>query len=288
MNPIQIPNMKVPERSAKSVRSHFDKVCLLDADFLKYYVTGDIEKEIKQGHDMLGKYGPNYLDVFVQRRVDELVFKRFSCWGVLFCFSAPSSNTFRYGCAFEKEYKGNRSVTVDVPYERYHMDMAGVVGSVGKKYAVLIKEDLEADDVVSFLQNEHTFIYSEDKDLKQVPGHHYDWGRNALTEISEEDAVDMLAMQLLTGDTSDNIPGLKGIGKITAEKILEGVAVERKFARVVKEYIKNYGTVNGIDIFCEMWQLLKTRGHRGDWLKSRLSDMTAKRDLIINTNINGK
>jgi 5'-3' exonuclease len=43
-------------------------------------------------------------------------------------------------------------------------------------------------------------------------------------------------MQCLTGDTADNIKGLKGIGPKKAEKILEGVPMERRWDKVKAVY----------------------------------------------------
>ena len=48
-----------------------------------------------------------------------------------------------------------------------------------------------------------------------------------------------LLIQCLTGDTTDNIPGLKGIGPKKAEKILAGVPLSRQWNKIKatwKEY----------------------------------------------------
>ena len=39
-------------------------------------------------------------------------------------------------------------------------------------------------------------------------------------------------LQCLTGDRSDNIPGIKGIGPKKAERILSGVPMQRRWNRV--------------------------------------------------------
>ena len=43
-------------------------------------------------------------------------------------------------------------------------------------------------------------------------------------------------LQCLTGDTADNIKGIKGIGPKKAEKILQGVPLERRWNRVRAAY----------------------------------------------------
>ena len=42
-------------------------------------------------------------------------------------------------------------------------------------------------------------LRNKDKDLKQVPGNHYDWALNKLQTISNEQAIYYLALQLLKG-----------------------------------------------------------------------------------------
>jgi len=41
------------------------------------------------------------------------------------------------------------------------------------------------------------------------------------------------------GDTSDNIPGIKGVGPKKAEKLLEGVATDAMWSHVQKAWLDN-------------------------------------------------
>ena len=63
--------------------------------------------------------------------------------------------------------------------------------------------------------------------------------------MEPEDAYRSLMMQWLTGDTSDGIPGIKGVGPKTAEKILAGVKTEDMEKVVRKAYADN-GYPDGI------------------------------------------
>jgi 5'-3' exonuclease len=46
-------------------------------------------------------------------------------------------------------------------------------------------------------------------------------------------------LQCLTGDNSDNIPGIKGIGPAKANKVLAGVPMERRYNRVKAAWRKH-------------------------------------------------
>lgn len=79
-------------------------------------------------------------------------------------------------------------------------------------------------------------IASIDKDLKQVPGKHY----NFVTEISEEvDEIQGLRnfyKGLLIGDTADNIKGVTGIGKVKAERAIGPLHEERDMFDLVRAF----------------------------------------------------
>ena len=62
---------------------------------------------------------------------------------------------------------------------------------------------------------------------------------------------------MITGDTADNIPGIEGIGKVGAEKLLKDVAVTSYPETVLKAYLLKYGERQGIERFYESYNLLK-------------------------------
>ena len=97
---------------------------------------------------------------------------------------------------------------------------------------------MEADDLVSIWAYEAReeevpyVIAGIDKDLKQIPGNHYNFNKQLHEFVDDDNANLNLMLQCLTGDTSDNIPGLKGIGPAKASKILAGVPMARRWSRV--------------------------------------------------------
>ena len=123
---------------------------------------------------------------------------------------------FRY--EWFPEYKANRS-SDDKPLHLNQMKKH-LIGKFGAQ--VVDKE--EVDDRVSWMQcaapKDSTCIVSVDKDLNNTAGWHYNYARQELYYITEEEADLNFARQLLTGDSTDGIPGLKGVGKVMANKIL--------------------------------------------------------------------
>ncbi len=98
-------------------------------------------------------------------------------------------------------------------------------------------EGAEADDGLSFNQLERgTIICSQDKDLNMVPG----WRRfynGEIRYIHPREAVKSFYTQLLTGDSTDNIPGLYNVGMLKANKILANCKnIKQYFKAVLIEY----------------------------------------------------
>jgi DNA polymerase-1 len=110
-------------------------------------------------------------------------------------------------------------------------------------------DEIEADDIISITADrlakdgiDYTVV-SGDKDMKQVPGKHY-WPfakevERTFNKVSPRQAMGMLWMQTLTGDMTDGIPGLKGVGPKTAERILgdiDPLDIATSWAAVVEAY----------------------------------------------------
>lgn len=83
----------------------------------------------------------------------------------------------------------------------------------------------EADDALGITQcaSKNTIICSLDKDLDCIPGWHYNFSKtrkeNGVYFIEEEEANRFFYKQILTGDSTDNIPGMyKKLGKKATSK----------------------------------------------------------------------
>jgi hypothetical protein len=146
------------------------------------------------------------------------------------CFRTPYGKT--------KPYKGNR---VDAVRPVYYDDVREFLLQRG----AIRRLGLEADDWLAIEATKDpkgTIMVTTDKDLLQVPGNHYNWVTQEYITQSKKNADYALATQLITGDVTDNIPGLSGFGPRKAKDLLEG-AVGRKdlFGRVFKAYQEKHG-----------------------------------------------
>lgn len=243
-------------------KKHFDKIALIDADRYKHLVASTIGKELEMN---IPRCNSRRIELIEERLSS--IFSMYSAKGYIFCFSGKSYDTFRNHIGFERKYKGNR--TDATPYEGKLDDMAYVVTYIQNQYPSLIFSDLEADDLVSMLQCEHTFVHSNDKDLNQIPGFHFDEDKYDLVQITEEQAFYNLCYQHIKGDSTDNIVGLFRYGDKKAKDIMDSVPLKQAPLRILQEYQKVHGLTNGTDMFCEMWMLVKLRKNRGEYFKSK-------------------
>lgn len=92
-----------------------------------------------------------------------------------------------------------------------------------KYWDAVVSDGVEADDAMAIEATTYPdrIIATKDKDLNQVPGWKYNWAKYAVSYISSEEADYNLWLQVLTGDSTDNIKGIPGIGPIKGKKILE-------------------------------------------------------------------
>jgi hypothetical protein len=130
-------------------------------------------------------------------------------------------------------------------------------------WAFSVQEKQEADDAISIrayaLGEEDYIICSIDKDLDNVRGWHYNFGKNERYFVKEEDAIKNFYRQVLTGDRVDNVPGLPGIGPKKAEKILQDCCTEEELYKAVLEAYKG-----DVGLLTEQAQLLWLRRKEGE------------------------
>lgn len=146
-----------------------------------------------------------------------------------------SHHTFRTECY--QEYKANREAMPDTLQSQMSLIMEGLNAF---NIPIYTKEGFEADDVIGTIctraskLGHRTMILTGDQDAFQlidregsvcvlIPSKgeliEYDWSRvyNKLG-VYPDQVIDYKALR---GDTSDNIPGIRGIGEKTAAKLLD-------------------------------------------------------------------
>lgn len=110
-----------------------------------------------------------------------------------------------------------------------HIVKARLVARLAEQ-AIVAPSYLEADDVLGMLMTEPGFpldctervLWSIDKDMKQIPGLHYDEETGKVSNITRLQGDYHHLYQTLTGDTSDGYPGCPGVGPVNAARLLEG------------------------------------------------------------------
>ena len=125
---------------------------------------------------------------------------------------------------------------------------------------VIYDDEYEADDLIADRakelneQGKPYIICSIDKDLKQVPGYHFDYYNVKTTDddgneskemrglsfTTPEDSWRMLAFQVIAGDSGDGVQGIPGIGKVKANQYLHNAKTYPELLnRVVRAYVYN-------------------------------------------------
>ena len=106
------------------------------------------------------------------------------------------------------------------------------------QHRAIICNGYEADDEMGIQQDKvglSTVICSIDKDLKQIPGRHYNFVKKEACEVTKEEGLRFLYLQSLIGDRSDNIFGVEGIGPVKAKRALEGLFTEQEWYDTCRE-----------------------------------------------------
>jgi len=166
------------------------------------------------------------------------------------------SSNYRSEISTENKYKGNReNARKPIHYDalrEYLLD----------KWCFELIEGQEADDAIGIAVYDSpvdtTCVMSIDKDLNMLRGWHYNFVKEDLYYVTEEEAIKNFYIQILTGDRVDNIQGLKGIGPKKAEKILKDLVDEQDLFDAVLEAYED-----DIDTLTERAQLLWIRRKHG-------------------------
>lgn len=168
-------------------------------------------------------------------------------------FYITGPTNFRY--QIYPEYKANRS---DQSKPKH---LADVRNYLLLEHNAIMSDGCEADDLMGIAQcarleciagnpfdsGGETMIVSLDKDMLMIPGNHYSWQieggspekrwkKEAIQRlVSPLDGLRWFYTQMLQGDPSDNIKGVKGIGKVGALHMVGGCTTEREMFDIVRD-----------------------------------------------------
>lgn len=192
---------------------------LIDADMLLYRIASGLQRDTDWGDDIVSVT----LDLRAAKSVLKEEMDRllgiFDTTLYKLCFSDPNNNFRKQVFEGYKSGRGRKPVGYRLLVEHCF-----------KNYECLCMPGLEADDVMGIMMTDRNqqngIIVSSDKDMLTIPGRHFklygDVGWEDVRVVDAKEAHYNHMMQTLCGDSTDGYPGCRGIGKVTAAKILLG------------------------------------------------------------------
>jgi hypothetical protein len=166
---------------------------------------------------------------------------------------------YRYDIAKTVPYKGNRK---DVLRPKHYDALRE---HLVKRHDAILTVGEEADDAVamdSTILLDECWIVHVDKDLDQLQGWHYNPVKDEKYYVDKFTAFKKFCIQILTGDRTDNIPGLAGIGPKKAEKALKDAKMEEELLQAAFAKYQELG--HTLEYFTEQAQLLWLRRYEGE------------------------
>ncbi len=190
---------------------------LIDGDIICYRVAFSCQKKDENGNQVFEHEG--IARARCNTMIEEILYNTSAtdCMG----FLTDGKENFRNKVAVTQPYKGGRLVEKPKHYDflRYHLEHV-------HKYEMCTTQ--EADDAIGITHMDLTdgnidapvVIASIDKDLLMIPGRHYHISTKVSAVYDINESMKKFFLQVLTGDRTDNIMGLKGIGPVKAGKIM--------------------------------------------------------------------
>ena len=186
------------------------KIALVDADFLVYRIGFSTEDEpVGIAKARLTEWLEDF--IYVNLKADE-----YKAW-------ITGKSNYRYDIAKTVPYKGNRK---DVQRPKHYEALRE---HLVKRHDAIVTVGEEADDAVGIESTkllDTCWIVHVDKDLDQLQGWHYNPVKDERYYVTAEEGLKNFYTQLLTGDRTDSILGVKGIGPVKAKKLLSKCKTE--------------------------------------------------------------
>lgn len=217
----------------------------------------------------------NFALANVKNQLTEIVSAVAEAWG-----EEPSSlrpiiflsgeENFRNDVATLRPYKGGR----DPDHKPVHRE--AIRDYLDAQWHTTWSVNEEADDMLGYVQMLNiasgvlSCIATIDKDLDMIPGFHYNFGRKEFYEVHWDEADRFFYTQLITGDATDNIEGIPGMGKVKAAPYAEkwekeDASVFQMYAEVRALYVQHFGEKNADEVLLENARLL--------WIRRKFDEM---------------
>lgn len=208
------------------------KVALVDGDMVAYRCAASCEPSKKKAAELgipFEELQREDVQVGIQR-ADELLYRINNTVEASECriFLSGSEN-FRK--ILYPEYKANR-LRLTQPA---HLD--AIRDFMVREWGATVCAGYEADDAIGIAHDpERTIVCSNDKDFRQLEGEHYNPVTDQFEVVDTETAALAFFAQMLVGDTSDNLSGVDGLGKVKSIRILSGLTPEEMYHKVLSLY----------------------------------------------------
>lgn len=146
-------------------------------------------------------------------------------------------DNFRFKVAKLRPYKESRQ---GIRKPHHH---SALLAYIKDRHSAVTVNGCEADDMCGILgtscmaSGEPFVIAGIDKDLLSIPGSHYNYSTKVSRTVTQQQADRWFWTQVLTGDSTDCIPGLHGVGEARAGKLLgEAVTYDELKEKVIHAY----------------------------------------------------
>lgn len=233
---------------------------LIDADILRYEVGFAAEYGWQATNEEGEKELPpfDYVAEMLDSRIANICAEVYATEPPILFLTGKGN--FRDEIATVKPYKENRKKSK----KPWHFK--NITAYMKGQYEVVEAVGMEADDLICIEQTERlalkdTIICTRDKDLRQCPGFHYGWELGNQPSFGPELVDEMgwieinasrkkvwgtglkfFYSQMITGDQTDNIPGLPRGGPGMAYDLLNGCTTEAELhTAVAGAYELKYG-----------------------------------------------
>jgi hypothetical protein len=249
----------------------------IDGDGLCYYCAGN---DSTAPEEALGRVIDKVRAAQAQTNADQV--------NILMTASGSDKGN-RYAIARVKPYQGQRANSRRPKNWSFlrHRLASGIQG-----YGTYQASNAEADDLFGVGATPNTVIFTQDKDMRMIPGWHLEWETHTFFKLREEQyeawhngklyGTKWFWAQMLMGDTADNIPGLpryvetnaktklqeeKKIGEVTTLQMLDGTTSSVQAGSIVGSLYESYYGKRWLVEMLEQAALLWMRRERqDDWL----------------------
>ena len=237
------------------------RILLVDGDGLAYYCAGKDDSDAGLARAALRDKVSSAARVVGAERV------------IVLLTASGSHKGHRYAIARVKPYQGQRANSRRPSNWRALRDY---MESPEFPFEVERTAVAEADDLFGYYahrQPEDVVIYTQDKDMRMLPGKHLDWVSHRVYTVApntdyifneKQYGPKWFWLQMLHGDTADNIPGLpkyldpndklKPVGDVTAGKLLaDEHLLHLRVAELYRGYYGERWLVEMIEQACLLW-----------------------------------